>query len=695
MNPARIGGYEILGELGRGAMGVVYHARDAAIGRPVAIKVIRIDAGTSAEESALLRQRLIREASVAGKIYHPGIVTVHQLGEEGDNVFIVMEFVEGSSLERLLVHNPTLDRAWALDILAQVAVALDYAHKSNVVHRDIKPANILVRSDGRVKIADFGIAKMTAGATSGMTAAGASIGSPAYMSPEQIQAVQVDGRSDQFALATIAFQLLGGRMPFKGTTAHTLMFQIVTADPFDPQPGDMPLAPGVRAVLARALAKKPQDRFPDCASFIQELTVAAGLALPAPQTSTAQVERPKLKSGESRSWMFAPILGGILTLSLLGGGIYYYLHWRCCAPQPNPAPEVIADTTPTPTPQPTPAPTPEPPPIKETAPSPTPAPVKASKEAKPTPVKKAPGAVVEPTPVPALALISAVSFGKVDVAKSLLANGANINEKDADGSTPLMLASEGNAYLPNSVPLVQILIDARASLEMRDLRGRTALHRAAAGGRTNVVGLLLDSGALLNTKTNDGATPLFYAVEFGKIPVLELLIARHAQLDLADATETTPLMIASEGNAYLPNNTPMVETLLTAGAKVDKVDAHGRSALHRASAAPKVEAVRLLLEHHAKPNLRARDGSTPLIQAVTFSRPAVAEVLINHGADVNLADANGTTPLMIAAEIKEAAHFIKLLLDHGAKRGLKDSQGRTAFQRASDSKNEAALALLK
>src|ERR1700683_5581810 len=145
-NPARIGGYEIVGELGRGAMGVVYHGRDAAIGRPVAIKVIRIDAGTSAEEGAQLRQRLIREASVAGKIYHPGIVTVHQLGEDGDNVFIVMEFVEGNSLERLLTHNPTLDRAWALDILAQVAVALDYAHKSSVVHRDVKPANILVRT---------------------------------------------------------------------------------------------------------------------------------------------------------------------------------------------------------------------------------------------------------------------------------------------------------------------------------------------------------------------------------------------------------------------------------------------------------------------------------------------------------------------------------------------------------------------
>src|SRR5580704_1074618 len=148
MDPERIGGYEILSELGRGAMGVVYHARDAAIGRPVAIKVIRIDAGTSKLQGAELRKRLIREASVAGNISHPGIVTVYQLGEDGDSVFIAMEFVEGASLESLLTDGQH-DVAWALDILAQIAVALDYAHKGHVVHRDVKPANILVRTDGR------------------------------------------------------------------------------------------------------------------------------------------------------------------------------------------------------------------------------------------------------------------------------------------------------------------------------------------------------------------------------------------------------------------------------------------------------------------------------------------------------------------------------------------------------------------
>lgn len=686
MNPGKIGGYEILSELGRGAMGVVYHARDAAIGRAVAIKVIRIDAGTSAEEGAHLRQRLIREAGAAGKMYHPGIVTVHQLGEDGTNVFVVMEYVEGSSLERLLINNPLLDRAWALDILAQVAVALDYAHREGVVHRDVKPANILVRPDRRVKIADFGIAKITAGATTGMTGAGISIGSPAYMSPEQIQAKPVDGRSDQFALASIAFQMLTGRLPFRGDTAHTVMFQIVMANPFEPQPGDAPLSPNVRAVLARALAKNPDERFPDCASFIQDLNVASGVETPAPQISTTRIEA--LQSApppkESRSWMALPAIGGFLTLALAGGGIYWYMHQGSNVPAPirTPVAAPVANQAPAPTPA---------------APEPAAkaAPIQVAEDKKPTAAPKKPPAIAAGKET----LISAVTYGKLDAVKSLLANGANINEKDRDGATPLMIAAGGTEYLPNNLPMVEMLVAARASLEKRDSEGRTALDRAVAEGKTEVVGFLLNSGALDNARANDGSTPMLYAAKFGKLPVLKLLIAHHAQVDLADASGATPLMIASEGNANLPNNTPMVEALLNAGARVDIVDARGRSALHRASAEAKPEAVRLLLDNHAKPNLRASDGSTALIEAVTFSRPLVAQILLTHGADANLADAKGTTPLMIAAEtspyIKDPAHFIKLLLAHGAKRGLKDNQGRTALQRAVESKNTVAMELLK
>ncbi len=575
MNPERIGGYEILSELGRGAMGVVYRGRDAAIGRPVAIKVIRIDAGTTMQQGAELRQRLIREASVAGNISHPGIVTVYQLGEEGDAVFIAMEFVEGSSLESLLA-NATHDRDWVLDILAQIAVALDYAHKANVVHRDIKPANILVRSDGRVKIADFGIAKLTAGATSGMTGTGMSVGSPAYMSPEQVQATAIDGRSDQFALATMAFQMLAGRMPFKGNTAVTLMFQIVTADPFAPQTGDIPLAPNVRAVLARALSKNPNDRFPTCAAFIQELTTAVEgkttgvrpasaiphTPAPAPLVSTpppapapfVPASAPAHQPAASKSWMLFPIIGGLLTLALIGGGIYWWYSHQ--ADQPAQAGQ---PTTGQPT---------QPPPEKETARKGTDSGPKASSG----------------TP-----LLAAVASGNVDAVKSALAKGANVNEADHEGTTPLMLASEGSA--------------------------------------------------------------------------------------------------------------PIVAELLTAGAQVDAVDAQGRSALSRASAAGKADAMSLLLDHGANLNARAGDSSTPLLEAVKHGRLEAAQLLIDRGADVNVGDSTNTTPLMAAAdtsaEIPNPGDLIKLLLKHGAKRGMKDSQGRIAFQRAVASNNAAAVALLR
>jgi ankyrin repeat protein len=469
--------------------------------------------------------------------------------------------------------------------------------------------------------------------------------------------------------------MLTGRLPFKGDTAHVVMYQIVTADPFEPQPGDAPITPQVQAVLARALSKNPNDRFPDCATFILQLSDAAGVVPPVHQTSTAQI--PALPLKPSRSWMALPLFGAFLTLAILGGGIYWYLSWRCCAP-----PSVhVVESAPKDPPPPVPAPVEAPP-------------VKAASDNKP-------GAAKKPAPMTAQheTLLSAVRYGKVDVVKTMLAHGQNVNERDSDGTTALMIAAEGTVYLTNNLAMAQMLIDARASLEAKDSRGRTALHRAAAEGRTNVVALLVNSGALTNPKNIDGATPLAYAVEFGKMPVVQLLIAHQAQVDLADVSGTTPLMIASEGTAYLPNNKPMVEVLLTAGARVDTLDTRGRSALYRASAEGKPEIVRVLLDHQAKPNLRAIDGSTPLIAAVTFSRPLVAQILLNHGADANLADTNGSTPLMIAAEtspeIKDPAHFIKLLLEHGAKRGLKDNKGRTALQRATEGKNTVALELLK
>src|SRR5437588_2452921 len=192
----RIGRYKIVRELGRGAMGVVYHAIDPNIGRPVAIKTIQLGGDRTREEQERLRERLFREARSAGMLSHPGIVTIYDVEQQGDLAYIAMEYVDGPTLDHLLSETAAINADRMFSILGQTAVALDYAHLKGIVHRDIKPANIMIAADGTAKITDFGIAKITASDQFTMT--GSIVGTPHYMSPEQVQGPPVDGRSDQF-----------------------------------------------------------------------------------------------------------------------------------------------------------------------------------------------------------------------------------------------------------------------------------------------------------------------------------------------------------------------------------------------------------------------------------------------------------------------------------------------------------------
>ena len=268
MSQPWFGQYEVLGEIGRGAMGIVFRALDPAIERFVAIKVIHTPAFSTNEENANLRVRLVREAKAAGKLSHPGIVTIYHLGEQQDGLYIVMELVEGRSLEQSLAMGMLWDDASRIHMLRQIADALDYAHRMGIVHRDIKPANVLIGADGRVKLTDFGIAKI---GSQTITQMGVTLGTPAYMSPEQIRGEPLDGRSDQFSLAVIAYQLLTGRKPFEAPTDHAVMLKIATEEP--------PLAhrvkqtlPGLCSnVLLRALSKHAAYRFNTCTEFIDSL----------------------------------------------------------------------------------------------------------------------------------------------------------------------------------------------------------------------------------------------------------------------------------------------------------------------------------------------------------------------------------------------------------------------------------------
>jgi serine/threonine-protein kinase len=267
----QIGRYRILDELGRGATGVVYRAQDPAIGRIIAIKTIRLSDFTDASERERLRERLFREAQSAGMLSHPNIVTIYDIAEENGLAYIFMECVDGPSLEKVLNGAEPIRNENALAILRQTATALDYAHQKGIVHRDIKPANILIDERTHAKITDFGVAKIM---SQQMTQSGVMMGTPNYMSPEQVQGHAVDGRADQFSLAVIAYEMLTGEKPFLADQLPALLFRIVREDPVPPQRLNPTVGPQVETVLKKALSKSANDRYGTCIQFVDALAGA-------------------------------------------------------------------------------------------------------------------------------------------------------------------------------------------------------------------------------------------------------------------------------------------------------------------------------------------------------------------------------------------------------------------------------------
>ena len=257
---ARFGRYEIIDEIGRGAMGRVYRARDPLIDRTVAVKAIL---ASGAEETEAFRARFRQEAQAAGRLAHPGIVTIYDVGEQDDThtPFIVMEFVAGRTLSAAVNDaGPPLSLDTRLDLISQVADALDCAHRAGIVHRDIKPANILVTPEGRAKIADFGVAKSSL-TQAQVTVAGSMLGTPSYMSPEQVEGKPADGRSDLFSLGVILYWILTDHLPFDGESTGEILFKVMSRGHAQPSTLNPAFSPEFDRVVARALAKNPDDRY--------------------------------------------------------------------------------------------------------------------------------------------------------------------------------------------------------------------------------------------------------------------------------------------------------------------------------------------------------------------------------------------------------------------------------------------------
>jgi serine/threonine protein kinase len=268
--PQKLGRYEILEEIGKGAMGVVYLARDPLIGRQVALKTFRVGFSAKDQELVQFRSRFVREAQSAGILSHANIVTIHDVVDEGGEgiCFIAMEYVKGTNLKQLLQRPEPFGYDRLVDIISQIAEGLDYAHSRGVVHRDIKPANILIAQDGKVKITDFGIARLD---TSNLTMEGQLLGTPNYMAPEQIQGKEVDHRADIFSLGVVFYEMLTRRKPFQGENLTAVTHKIVY-EPFTPPEEiikDLPA--GLTAVMTRCLEKDPNRRYPRAAEIAHEL----------------------------------------------------------------------------------------------------------------------------------------------------------------------------------------------------------------------------------------------------------------------------------------------------------------------------------------------------------------------------------------------------------------------------------------
>jgi eukaryotic-like serine/threonine-protein kinase len=265
----KLGKYEIRRELGRGAMGIVYEGYDPLIKRSVALKTIRADQ-LEGEGAETMIARFRREAQAAGRLSHPNVVSIYDFGEEDGVWYIAMEFVKGRELKDYFQANERFTTADVVRIMTKILDALDYSHRQGVIHRDIKPANIILLPDGSVKVADFGIAHIE---TSTMTQVGTTLGTPAYMSPEQIMGLPVDGRSDLFSAGVILYQFLTGERPFSGTSTVT-MRKVLEENPLPPSRFNVQTSPAMDAVVHKALAKKPEDRYQSAGEFAAALNAA-------------------------------------------------------------------------------------------------------------------------------------------------------------------------------------------------------------------------------------------------------------------------------------------------------------------------------------------------------------------------------------------------------------------------------------
>ena len=298
----KLGRYEVLDELGQGAMGIVYKARDPLIDRVVAIKTINL--GLALDEKEEYEGRFYQEAKAAGRLNHPNIVTIYDVGKSGDVAYIAMEFLEGRELRDIMNDREVLSVDQVLNVVSQVALGLSYAHEHDIVHRDVKPSNIMVIRDGHIKITDFGIARMASSTV--RTQTGMVLGSPKYMSPEQVMGKEIDQRSDIFSLGVMLYEMLAGQAPFDGENVNAIMYQTLNVMPAPPNSLNPAVPEMANFIVAKALTKGLEDRYQNARDLAIDLRACRD-TLP---RSGQQIDISKFPADSDKNCRMPPMLSG-------------------------------------------------------------------------------------------------------------------------------------------------------------------------------------------------------------------------------------------------------------------------------------------------------------------------------------------------------------------------------------------------
>ena len=304
----KIGRYEIVSELGRGAMGLVYRAVDPNIGRTVALKTMRVDVHGMEHEEML--RRFKNEARAAGLMNHPNIVTIYDAGEVDGLFYIAMEYLEGETVQSLVMQKRVLPAEQIVDIGVQVCAGLEYAHQMKVIHRDIKPANIMITRQNVAKIMDFGISK----AAGTMTNTSQVLGTPNYMAPEQVKGLDLDGRADLFSFGVVLYEMATGERPFSGQNVTTIIYKIVNENPVAPSEKEASIHPGLSAVIARCLSKDPSERYTSAANLASDLANYRSIGADGEDTSvipdSARVRATQPVGPPTKTWKSSAVSNG-------------------------------------------------------------------------------------------------------------------------------------------------------------------------------------------------------------------------------------------------------------------------------------------------------------------------------------------------------------------------------------------------